>query len=626
MSKRRRTGDAVFSSGFVPYNGLSSRASVAGAVFPSQIYNPVRGASGDITGPFDVEGVLTCGSMDCLGTMTAGSVVFGGLSCTSLTDTGTLSVQGSSSLDNGTITTDGAGDLSVGGLSATGAVTLSSANIRLAGTSTTQQIWTAQGAAGQGAWQSSIDLSGLSPGTLTVGTHSMTGGDLFAGTTGAHSIHLGNTSAVVTTAIDGFVNVGTANSSETIAIGTGGLRTVLIGGSTGPCTTSINGIFNAGTGSSTNAISIGTGGARTISIGNTTGPSSTSISGALTAGTNTDTSTISIGTAGARAVTVGGSSATLTTVNGAAVQIGNILVPTTTTVRGVFNSPGLGTPTTGCLILGTSAGGSGMSGTANTILGVGAAASLTTGGGNTIVGDGSGTALTTGGGNVYIGDFTGTVVSTGLNNVAIGHQAGASADISASIMLGSGATTATSNVCVIGGNVFNRRITDLSSGIANTCALGSAFPFTTISLSNVATGTGVMGYTELKAIANTTINGMSTTPLLVLAAPGAGKVFIVERLRVTIHFGSAVFTGGGAIHLQYGVASGLTAATAGINASLFNSVSEDQWSEVTGVTGTVVTSALSANLPLYLTNDGGNFSVGTGCTVDARVWYRIENV
>lgn len=135
-------------------------------------------------------------------------------------------------------------------------------------------------------------------------------------------------------------------------------------------------------------------------------------------------------------------------------------------------------------------------------------------------------------------------------------------------------------------------------------------------------GLGGVRHTQVSLTAAQII-AMYTTPVVLVAAPAAGKAIAVNKAIFTITRTATAFTGGGAAIIQYDS----TANGAGTNAcdsTLASTV-------ITGSSGTSATlrngaiisdsSAITAK-GLYISNATAVFAAGTGtATVD--VWYTV---
>jgi hypothetical protein len=121
---------------------------------------------------------------------------------------------------------------------------------------------------------------------------------------------------------------------------------------------------------------------------------------------------------------------------------------------------------------------------------------------------------------------------------------------------------------------------------------------------------------------------MNGAAVQVIAAPGAGKIIIVNRFAISFTAGATPFTGGGTgIALQYGA----TAYTAGnlatelVNAAVIN-VNTNNFAVGAGhaISGaTPLTTAAVTNALVCITCQTA-FAAGNGTAV-VKVWYTIVN-
>ena len=119
------------------------------------------------------------------------------------------------------------------------------------------------------------------------------------------------------------------------------------------------------------------------------------------------------------------------------------------------------------------------------------------------------------------------------------------------------------------------------------------------------------------------INGMYAAPILLVPAPPAGMLILPGTAVLNVVYGSAQFASGGAIALQYKntVDGGGTLATGTIAAATLNGVTAND-----SLIFPAASSILSANAvaqPLYLSNQTGAFTTGTGATANLTVTYRL---
>jgi hypothetical protein len=112
-----------------------------------------------------------------------------------------------------------------------------------------------------------------------------------------------------------------------------------------------------------------------------------------------------------------------------------------------------------------------------------------------------------------------------------------------------------------------------------------------------------------------------TTPVSVLAAPGAGNLIDVLDATLNLIYGSAAYSGGGAAQLSYGTA--LTyPATATWASTDFTNLSANSIVKVAGVDAYVASSNY-LNKAITYSNASANFTVGTGGSGLLIVNYRI---
>jgi hypothetical protein len=119
------------------------------------------------------------------------------------------------------------------------------------------------------------------------------------------------------------------------------------------------------------------------------------------------------------------------------------------------------------------------------------------------------------------------------------------------------------------------------------------------------------------------INDMYTTGISLIPAQGANTAIVVTGFLLELDSDTVVFTGGGAIGLQYGDAghAGL-AVSATIAATLLTGAGVDRMSFVSGTVTNAVT-ANYVNTPVAITNATGVFAAGGTSTVNWKIWYSI---
>lgn len=128
------------------------------------------------------------------------------------------------------------------------------------------------------------------------------------------------------------------------------------------------------------------------------------------------------------------------------------------------------------------------------------------------------------------------------------------------------------------------------------------------------------------AITAAQFNGMYAAPKLLIAAPGANKMIIVDRMELVMTFVSAAYANGGVVAAQYdstvhgaGVLATNSEAAADFAAA---ASSVFAFNGTAGNTVGVLPFSTCANKGLYLSNATGAFDTGDGTWV-AKIHYRI---
>jgi len=127
------------------------------------------------------------------------------------------------------------------------------------------------------------------------------------------------------------------------------------------------------------------------------------------------------------------------------------------------------------------------------------------------------------------------------------------------------------------------------------------------------------------AITAAEFNGMYAAPKLLIAAPGANKMIVVDRMELVMTFVAAAYAAGGVVAAQYdSTAHGAGVyATNGQKAADFAAAASDVFL-FNGASGDDSDALFSAavNKGLYLSNLSGAFTTGDGTWV-AKIHYRI---
>lgn len=129
------------------------------------------------------------------------------------------------------------------------------------------------------------------------------------------------------------------------------------------------------------------------------------------------------------------------------------------------------------------------------------------------------------------------------------------------------------------------------------------------------------------AVTAAEFNGMYAAPKLLIAAPGANNLIVVDRMELVMTFGSAAFASGGVVAAQYdSTANGAgVKATNTEDAADFTGAAASTTFLFSGASGNSSQAAFSTtvNKGLYLSNQTGAFTTGTGCSFVCKIHYRI---
>lgn len=132
------------------------------------------------------------------------------------------------------------------------------------------------------------------------------------------------------------------------------------------------------------------------------------------------------------------------------------------------------------------------------------------------------------------------------------------------------------------------------------------------------------------AITAAEFNGMYATPKQLIAAPGANKLIVIDRMELVMTYGAAQFAAGGVVAAQYDstVHGGGALATNSEAAVDFTGAAASTSYMFNGNGGNTVGAvpfSTSVNKGLYLSNASGAFTTGDSTFV-AKVHYRILTV
>lgn len=114
------------------------------------------------------------------------------------------------------------------------------------------------------------------------------------------------------------------------------------------------------------------------------------------------------------------------------------------------------------------------------------------------------------------------------------------------------------------------------------------------------------------------ILAMNATPVTLIAAPGAGKVIVVDDILLKMVTTATAYANGGAVELRYTNASGAK-VTADIAAAVITAGAGTSYTKVKGVEASLT---VVANAAIVITNATAAFITGTGAGV-LTIHYRV---
>jgi hypothetical protein len=173
--------------------------------------------------------------------------------------------------------------------------------------------------------------------------------------------------------------------------------------------------------------------------------------------------------------------------------------------------------------------------------------------------------------------------------------------------------------------VPNGSLTDNAGGTVSIAFAGNGSGFTNLNASNLATGTVTttllaedVARTASVTVPTASVLTLNTTPYTLVAAPGAGKIILVDEITCKLVFNSVAYTGSNALELRYTNGSGAK-VTADLASSFLNSSSGTNYATVKSVV-TALTPV--ANSPIVLFVPTANPGVGNSDLV-FKIKYRI---
>jgi hypothetical protein len=158
--------------------------------------------------------------------------------------------------------------------------------------------------------------------------------------------------------------------------------------------------------------------------------------------------------------------------------------------------------------------------------------------------------------------------------------------------------------------------------IAAGAVTGTKIASHTVDYANIALDVAA---TATVALTAAQVNGMYATPVQLLAAPGSGKLILIDSILWDIAYGTTQYAAGGAIAAQYGnsVHGAGPAASGTLAAATLNAVAASSFLSNAGSAGLLdVASSAALNTAVYLSNASAAFTTGDS-TVNLYIKYRV---
>lgn len=131
-------------------------------------------------------------------------------------------------------------------------------------------------------------------------------------------------------------------------------------------------------------------------------------------------------------------------------------------------------------------------------------------------------------------------------------------------------------------------------------------------LTGTLTQNGIVKQSTTVSLTAAQIIAMGTTPIELIAAPGAGKAIIVDNITFKMVRTATAFTGGGAVEFRYTDASGAKVTADVAEALIDTAGAATAFANVRGIEASITP---VANAAIVITNATAAFAAGTGTAV-----------
>jgi len=203
-------------------------------------------------------------------------------------------------------------------------------------------------------------------------------------------------------------------------------------------------------------------------------------------------------------------------------------------------------------------------------------------------------------------------------NIVDGAVTNAKVNAAAAISFSKLAALASGNIIV--GSVATVPTSVAMAGDVTIVAAGT----TTIGANKVLSSMIALNTLQYTSVAITAaeFNGAYAAPKVLVAAPGANKLLVLDKVQLLMTYGTAAFAAGGVAAIQYDVTAngaGVIASTT-LSAATFQATASTGWNFNAGVVAETFTTCV--NKSLALSNVTGAFTTGDSNMV-AHIWYKV---